>query len=171
MVCVGNQCRSPLAERLLQHRLGPEGPLAAVVGSAGTFGPSGRPMEPNAAAELARLGGDANGFVSRRLTPSILTDQDLVLTATRDLRTEVLRLGPRMMRRTFTLAELAGIIEAEQLSDGQAKDLVATAAARRTRAPRDVDIPDPIGQSAGIHREVADRVASCVDVISGALRP
>ncbi|MDQ3422084.1 MAG: low molecular weight phosphatase family protein, partial [Actinomycetota bacterium] len=53
VVCTGNICRSPLAERLLQRRLGDR----AVVRSAGVQGLEASAMDPYAAAQLERLGG------------------------------------------------------------------------------------------------------------------
>ncbi|MFB9312309.1 low molecular weight phosphatase family protein [Nocardioides plantarum] len=169
VVCVGNQCRSPLAERLLRARLGVAG-SELLVTSAGTRGPAGMPMDADAAAQLGRLGGDADGFLSRRISPAVLAEQDLVLTATRHLRTEVLRMAPRLMRRSFTIVELAQIIRTEELHGLAPRALVAAAATRRARVTADLDVADPIGASLEVHRQVADQLADCVDQIAGALR-
>ena len=83
MVCEGNLCRSPLAERLL--RLRTKGSDVHVT-SAGVIAAVGEPIDPLAADELVRLGGDPEGFEARRLTPAMLEDADLVLTATRAIR-------------------------------------------------------------------------------------
>jgi protein-tyrosine phosphatase len=67
-VCFGNVCRSPLAERLLRWRLAEQlDDLSehVEVTSAGVCAVVGRPMDAKAAAELARLGGGADGFVAR----------------------------------------------------------------------------------------------------------
>jgi protein-tyrosine phosphatase len=167
VVCVGNQCRSPLAERLLRQRVGPD--AAVVVTSAGTLGPPGLPMEQHAAAELVRLGGDPTGFRSARLDDRTLGDQDLVLTATKAIRTEVLQRAPRLMRRTFTLRELAQIVAARGPGGLPLRELVAAAAAHRTSASRDVDLDDPMGRSAEVHRRVADEIAADVATIATAL--
>jgi protein-tyrosine phosphatase len=168
-VCVGNICRSPLAERLLGARLGDGYDVA----SAGTRGVVGSAMEPLAAAELERLGGSADGFHARRLEPAHLAEADLVLTATRDVRRDALGVGPRAMRRTFTLGELAAICTAaggELPRDATA--LVAYAAAHRHLAAPDVqDVRDPIGRNAAVHREVADAIDQHVAVLVRALAP
>ncbi|GAA5147464.1 hypothetical protein GCM10023340_19940 [Nocardioides marinquilinus] len=169
VVCVGNRCRSPLAERLLQQRLDRAAPGRAVVTSAGTIGPDGHPMDADAAAELVRLGGDPAGFVARRLTPEMAAGADLVLTATADLRQRVVALTPRALKRTFTLTELAAVLEAGGLDDVALRDLPRAAAARRPAAAAAPDVPDPIGLGPQAHREAADRIEAAVDVIAAAL--
>ena len=44
-----------------------------------------------------------------------------------------------------------------------APDLVAAAARSRSHANGALDVPDPIGQSSGVHREVADLINAMVD--------
>ena len=165
VVCVGNICRSPLAERLLSARLGDD----AVVTSAGLRATGGQPMEPHAAAELTRLGGDPAGFASQVATPHVIESADLVLTMTKDLRTDVLQRAPRMMRRTFTLGEFAAICEA--VPDlASAPDLVAAAARSRSYGAGAVDVPDPIGQSDAVHAEVAGLISSLLGAPARVLR-
>jgi protein-tyrosine phosphatase len=179
VVCIGNACRSPLAERLLRLRfdslLG-TARGAVRVSSAGVLAMAGGAMDARAAAELQRLGGDPSGFASTQLTSSMATAADLVLTATRDLRSRVLEDAPRTMRRTFTIREFAAITSSGVL-DGRvddAADLVGRAAAARTQVAQvGQDVPDPIGQSAAFHREVADILdgdcAAIARVLTGAL--
>ena len=168
VVCVGNVCRSPLAERLLQQRLDALAPGWAEVTSAGTHGRTAAPMERHAAAELVRLGGDPEGHESRRVTAPMTSDVDLLLTLTRDLRTEVLGLSPRLLKRAFTLSELAAIADsgAVEVDDRPAtQDLVRRAASHRSVAVDAEDVPDPIGRGDEVHREVADLIAAHVDRI------
>lgn len=166
-VCIGNQCRSPLAERLLQARLDALAPGLAVVTSAGTGARDGTPMDAQAAAELRRLGGDPSGATARRLTPELLADQDLVLAATRDLRTASVRLAPRTMKRSFTITELAAILGTSDLPhDLHPDELVAVAATRRQAGADAPDLADPIGASDSVHREVADRIDAAVSAIA-----
>jgi protein-tyrosine phosphatase len=163
VVCLGNVCRSPLAEHVLRMRIDellPDGDSRVHVRSAGVRGLTGQSMDPHAAAELERLGGDASAFRARQLTGELATHADLVLTATRALRSRVLEEAPRALRRTFTIRELAAIVAspafAEQPLHG-AGALVATAASwRGSVTVEDYDIADPIGRSAEFHRAVAD---------------
>src|SRR5436190_1104607 len=86
-VCMGNICRSPMAERLLhqaaRERVGDKVDELLLSQSAGTGGwHEGDPMNPPAARELRRRGGDGTGFTARKLRAEHLDGADLVLTAT-----------------------------------------------------------------------------------------
>lgn len=175
VVCLGNICRSPLAERLLRHRLEVlgHGEFVPVV-SAGLDAPTGAPMDPLAAAELTRLGGDATGFSSLRLSAESVEAADLVLTATRGLRARTVAMQPRALRRVFTLREFAALCERD-LAPGPNQHLgrfVSEAARRRHAvAQLELDLVDPIGQPRAVHREVADRIDRHLAAIVGRLSP
>ncbi len=161
VVCTGNVCRSPLAERLLQAYLSDR----ASVRSAGVQGLDRAEMDPLAAAELARRGGDPAGFRSRRVTPAAVREADLVLTMTTAQRSAVLADEPTALTRTFTLRELAHL-----LADAPAGQLdaarIAELARRRSAATLErYDIADPIGQSAAVHAQVADDIEEAVAAI------
>jgi protein-tyrosine phosphatase len=102
-VCTGNICRSPFIERLLQLRLDQrwldEGGLderrpgrdgsdrTILVHSAGTGALTGWAMEGNGRRRSSVAhGGDPAGFRARALTPALIAESDLVLTATRTHR-------------------------------------------------------------------------------------
>ncbi|MEP7089236.1 MAG: hypothetical protein ABI776_03930 [Nocardioidaceae bacterium] len=163
VVCLGNICRSPLAERVLTLRLqelmGAES-ASIHVSSAGVRAMVGSPMDADAAAQLQRLGGDPAGFVSTQLTVEACNDADLVLTATQELRSRVLEDAPRALKRTFTIRELATIARSEVLLDRAAAsgaDFVRRSASwRGSTEVADFDVPDPIGRPEEFHREVAD---------------
>jgi len=165
VVCVGNVCRSPLAERLLRLRfdelLGARAG-AVQVSSAGVLAMVGDPMDAMAAAQLRRLGGDPSGFAATQWTAARSRDADLVLTATRQLRSRVLEEVPRTLRRTFTVSELAALLRSDGMRDRPgtgAAELVSHAASWRGSARVDGDdIPDPIGEPEQVHREVADLI-------------
>jgi protein-tyrosine phosphatase len=65
VVCIGNVCRSPAAERVLRQRLGP----TVTAESAGTFGLVGEPISAPVAQLLAERGVNVDGFAARRLSP------------------------------------------------------------------------------------------------------
>ena len=176
VVCVGNVCRSPLAERVLRMRFSellPDTEAAFEVESAGVAAMVGSPMNELAAAELRRLGGDPDGFVSRDLDESIVAGADLVLTATRQLRSRLLEDAPRALRRTFTLTELATLVAPEALDGGTPPDaasLVKQAASLRGAvAVEEYDVGDPMGQSEDVHRVVAELIERSCTVIARAL--
>jgi protein-tyrosine phosphatase len=135
-VCMGNICRSPMAERLLtravRDRVAAPAPTragstsvlageAATVAdtlvrshSAGTGGwHAGEEMNPSAARQVRSRGGSVDGFGARKLRGDHIDAADLVLTATADQYDYVVALRPDAARRTFVLGEfgrlLAGI--------------------------------------------------------------
>ena len=167
-VCVGNVCRSPIAERLLTARL-PE--AAYVVSSAGVGALAGSPMEPEAVAELERRGGDATGFAARQLTPHLVAEADLVLTATTAIRSRVLEDSPGALRRAFTFLELAALLEQIGSEPGDTPSaLVARAAAERSRlAQADLDVADPYRQGPEAHARAASVVDDAVTRIAAHL--
>ena len=165
-VCLGNVCRSPLMERLLQARL-PEG---FVVRSAGLTSLAGHPMEQNAAAELVRLQGSPEGFVARDFTARYADAADLVLTATADIRSRVLSESPGALRRAFTLLELAHLVQDAPPDLDGPRALVAWAAAHRsTAAGVPADVPDPIGRGSEVHRAAADLIDGATRRVAEAL--
>jgi protein-tyrosine phosphatase len=177
VVCLGNVCRSPLAEHLLRQRLGQllgaDGDSGARVSSAGVRAMVGEPMNEYAEAELRRLGGDPGTFRAQQLTSAAATQADLVLTATRALRSRVLEEAPRALKRTFTVREFATLVASDLFVDRRvesATDLVDRAASSRGSVTVDeYDIADPIGRSEEFHREVADTLHADCDAIARAV--
>lgn len=175
IVCLGNVCRSPLAERLLRLRLEQQVESSAssfTVSSAGVRALVGEPMNERSAAELVRLGGDPSGFVSTQVTTPLVMQADLVLTATRDLRSRVLEDTPRALKRTFTVREFAALMDegAEPRRVSGLTDLVAQAATWRGSVDiAEYDVPDPIGRSQEFHTDVADLLDADTATISRAL--
>ena len=171
VVCIGNVCRSAQAERLLEFRLGTLlGPRRdeVSVSSAGVRALVGYPMDESSERELTRLGGTAEDFESTQLTASAVADADLVLTATKDLRSRVLQESPGALKRTFTLLEFAALTDGA--TPASLKDLVAGAADRRSSAQLDdYDIADPIGASDQVHTQVADVIDQATRTITTAI--
>ncbi|MEW2409904.1 protein-tyrosine-phosphatase [Streptomyces griseoviridis] len=193
-VSTGNVCRSPITERLNRHaladRLGTPPPGFAggspmgglVVESAGTWGHEGAPMEANAEAVLADFGADASGFIGRELLDEHVIMADLVLTATRDHRAQVISMGHSAGLRTFTLKEFTRLVRAidtatlPPLEDGlvaRARALVRAAAALRgwLLAPTaDADeVHDPYGAPLPFFRSIGDEIHQALDPVVTAL--
>jgi len=151
VVCTGNVCRSPAAERLLRRHLGP----SVTVESAGTFGLVREPIAAPMAKLLAESGVDIDGFAARRLTAGLTQQADLVLAATRAHRSLVVEECPSAVRRTFTLREFARLltaVDAVALPTGTPADrlrpAVPLAAAQRGRwrvPSSEDDVLDPYG--------------------------
>jgi protein-tyrosine-phosphatase len=143
LVCTGNTCRSPMAAALLAARLGDR----CRVQSAGTAALPGEPASEFAVRVMAERGLDLSGHRSRPLVPELVAGADLVLTMTRGHRQAVVHLCPAAADRTFTLREFAGC----PLHPPQGEDL---------------DIPDPLGGSEQVYRQVADELARLVDAVA-----
>ncbi|WP_418602706.1 protein-tyrosine-phosphatase [Mycolicibacterium sp. SCSIO 43805] len=134
-----------------------------VMSSAGTHALVGQPMHPHAAAILTELGGSADGFSARKLTPKVVARADLVLTMTKAHRDAVLELAPTKLRATFTLAEAARLIV-----DHGARDICALSECRsQVSPPRLEDVPDPIGQRIDAFVQVGDRLSTLLPPIVG----
>ncbi|MET0931610.1 MAG: hypothetical protein ABWX74_18965 [Aeromicrobium sp.] len=160
-VCTANICRSPMIEILLRDGLDP---ARFEVASAGVRGWDRQPMDATAAQELARLGHSADDFRSHPIEPYLVESADLILTATREHRSDVLALNPQALRRSFTLVEFASLTSLVD-GDGPA-ELVRQAALRRSLAPAQVDIRDPYRRGSDVHRQTADQIAGAVATIT-----
>jgi protein-tyrosine phosphatase len=156
-VCTGNICRSPLAEHLL--RRGFSGYASVDVSSAGTRALVGEPMTPQIIAIAHEHGVPApEQHRARDLSVDHLREADLVIALTRAHRSEVATLLPRGSRHTFTLRELARLLDAVQPTDletiaslplgdtsGRFRQLVDVAAALRGHvAPPDHELDDDV---------------------------
>lgn len=184
-VCTGNICRSPIAEQLVAARVDSD---AVQFSSAGTAAVDGSEM-PVEAQEVSRhLGGQPNAHRARRLTTTMVEQSDLVIALAREHRAEVVRAFPRSSRYTFTLRELARLVEslppsavtarAEQkppLAE-QLRALIPLVASRRGFADlplsaADDDIADPYGQSQTVYDQVGSQISAAVERIIAALGP
>ena len=97
VVCLGNICRSPMAEGALQARLAAS-PLAGrvQVDSAGTGGwHAGEPPDRRAIACARRHGVDISGLRARQIRPRDFHDFDWLLCADADNLREVRARAPR----------------------------------------------------------------------------
>lgn len=189
-VSTGNVCRSPITERLHRHaldlRLG-GGTSGLVVESAGTWGHEGAPMETHAATVLADYGADPAGFLGRELLDEHVIRADLVLTATRDHRAQVISMGHSAGLRTFTLKEFNRLVRAidpatlpepdPELPDHglveRARALVGAAAALRgwllAPDPESDEVHDPYGAPITFFRSIGDEINQALDPVVTAL--
>ena len=164
-VCIGNVCRSPVGERLLAARL-PQDRFQ--VASAGVGAMVGYAMSRYAAAELQGYGGDPSHFAARQLTPELIDGADLILTATRDLRSQVLSEAPGALRRTFTILEFAAL---SAMSDATTPaEVVKWAGAHRSAAAAvEQDVPDPFRRGPEAHAATAAAIHTAVEEIAKGL--
>jgi protein-tyrosine phosphatase len=114
-VCMGNICRSPMAERLLtravRDRAGDPAEKLVRSVSAGTGGwHEGEEMNPPAARQVLGRGGSVDGFAARKLRGDFIDEADLILTATADQFDYVVALRPDARSRTFVLGEFGRLL-------------------------------------------------------------
>jgi len=94
MVCLGNICRSPMADVVLEHRLAEAGIDDVVVSSSGTGDwHVGQPMDERAAEKLTAAGYDASRHRARTFTAEWFDQQDLILTMDASNHADVLALA------------------------------------------------------------------------------
>ena len=119
MVCLGNICRSPLAEGALRQRL----ELARIdwvqVDSAGTGGwHVGAPPDRRSVATAAAAGVDISGQRARKLQAMDFAEFDWLLCADRSVLHDVrLRAPVESVGRVALLLEWAGLGEAAEIPD------------------------------------------------------
>ncbi|MBF8190499.1 low molecular weight phosphotyrosine protein phosphatase [Nonomuraea sp. K274] len=96
LVCMGNICRSPMAEAVLRRTLADRGLAGQVtVESAGTGGwHAGDPMDERALEILTARGYDGSEHRARQFTRDWFDRYDLVLAMDRDNLTTLRRLAP-----------------------------------------------------------------------------
>lgn len=112
VVCTANICRSPATARALRMHLATQGVAADVVtaSSAGVHALPGSPMCPVSAEQigiyLEALEPDPAGdHESRLLTGDIAAQADLILTADRTHRRDLLAMLPGARAKTFTVRQ------------------------------------------------------------------
>lgn len=104
-VCTGNSCRSPMAELYFGELCRRAGRNDFEVASAGIHTCDGFPASAPAAAVLAEFGIDAASFRSRRLTPALVEDFDLIVPMTAAHRDAILNCVPGAAAKTRLLLE------------------------------------------------------------------
>ena len=182
VVCTGNICRSPFIERVLQAQLdqqlsGSGGGI--VVRSAGTGALTGSEMDAQAAAQLVAHGGDPAGFRARDLTPELIAESDLVLTATRAHRGNVALMSPKALRRVFTFRDFADLVDEIVVTSrpgdrrGWVRQVTERAAASRglkpPLAPDLADIVDPYRRRDDVFATMARQVLDSMPPVVRAL--
>ena len=130
-VCTGNLCRSPMAEVLFRHRIGPDSGWEAA--SAGTFAARGYPASENAVLAVKELGIDLSAHRSQPLTTELLESADLIVVMTAEHRFHVLEVYPEVGNRVFLIKSFG-----------------------TSKVPADVS--DPYGGSLNTYKRIRDEI-------------
>ena len=119
LVCLGNICRSPMAETVLRAELSAAGlDGAVVVDSAGTGDwHVGDAMDPAARAALASRGHDGSAHRARQIEPSWLTRRDLILAMDARNRADLRRMAGAAADRIRLFSEVGGLTETRDIPD------------------------------------------------------
>ncbi|MGN0063879.1 MAG: hypothetical protein ACI379_06530 [Nocardioides sp.] len=163
MVCTANICRSPYLEIQARALAGEGSPVT--FSSAGTMGFSDHAMDETMAGTLPP--GAADAFRSRPLTPAILSQVDLVLTAEREHRTRILEESPQFVRKVFTVGQFAAGVEANPDLRGAA--LVQAVGRKRIAPTSEQDISDPYRRGPEAAATAAVRIDALLRTIVPAL--
>lgn len=139
LVCMGNICRSPMAEVLLRRRLADAGGSAIVAVSSAGFLNSGRPASQPAEVVMRERALDLTRHLSRTVTEEMLAEQDLVLAMEEEQAAELRALAPAVAARIDSLVGFA------------------------TRGAERGDIFDPYGEAMSVYRRVADRLDTLLE--------
>lgn len=102
VVCVGNICRSPMAEGLLKTLL----PDVQII-SAGLAALVGHGADPIAVSIMGDAGVDITAHRARMLTDAMAREADLILVMDEQQKQEIARQYPYTRGKVFRLAEAA----------------------------------------------------------------
>ncbi|WP_237673927.1 low molecular weight protein-tyrosine-phosphatase [Vreelandella profundi] len=134
VVCIGNICRSPVAEAMLRARLpGKE------FSSAGLGAREHEGVDPTARQLAEKAGLNVSSHKARQLTPEMLQAADLILVMSDGQRRAVAELAPAVMGKTMRLGHW--------LEEGQGRD-----------------IPDPYQKSLEAFEHVHQLVAQATEL-------
>jgi protein-tyrosine phosphatase len=98
VLCIGNICRSPLAEALLRRQL-----PGKTIWSAGLAALVGQPADPESAAVAARNGLDLSAHRARQLATWMCQQADLILVMEQSQKSELEQQFPWVRGKVFRL--------------------------------------------------------------------
>jgi protein-tyrosine phosphatase len=181
-VCTGNICRSPMAEQMLIQKAD-KNKLPIKVVSAGVMAMTGDPMTPQSADAMTKRGFTPTKHISQDLTPKLLEEADLVLTATLDHRSAIARMLPKASKYSFTIDEFARLTsflradpefqeefkkKPKETRDQYLKRAMHEAVLLRGMVPTNLDpkdVVDPYGESIEVYNQVAEHIDVMLEII------
>jgi len=179
-VCEGNVCRSPLAAALLLATKPAPGTDLRIE-SAGIAALVGEPADAQTISIGKRLGADLSEHVARQVTIEDLREADLILAATREIRSRIVQLHPPAIRYTFTIRQAGRVLaNASETfdADDYREDGVLAGLARfinQHRGPvgrsqiSDEDVVDPYLESRKLHELAAQQIVPAISTLADTL--
>ena len=146
-VCTGNICRSPMAQRLLQHAIDAEPSLAGRLqtASAGVAAPHGEPASENSVIALRKVGLDLSGHRSQQLSADLVARSFAIFGMTGSHLEVIHAAFPGLPDRVHLFRGFIG-------------------------ADEPVEIPDPIGQGIDAYRAALDAMIEAIPSLVTYLR-
>jgi low molecular weight protein-tyrosine phosphatase len=108
IVCVGNICRSPMAEVVLRQQLADR---KIVVESAGLAAMVGSPIDPLAESVLVAHGLSGKTHLARQIEGTLVKSADVVFTMDKRQRAALLALAPWARSKVVLLGQWQGDVE------------------------------------------------------------
>jgi len=157
--------------------------LPITVVSAGVMAMTGDPMTPQSADAMTQRGFTPTKHISQDLTPKLLEEADLVLTATLDHRGEIARMLPKASKYSFTIDEFARLTsflganpefqeeftkKPKETREQYLKRAIQQAVLLRGMVPTSLDpkdVIDPYGESIEVYNQVAEHIDVMLEII------
>ncbi|WP_300088787.1 low molecular weight protein-tyrosine-phosphatase [uncultured Nitrosomonas sp.] len=105
IVCVGNICRSPMAEGVLRDAISKSGRMGYSIHSAGLGALTGHAADPYACQLMAEKGLDLTGHRARQLTENMIREADIVLVMEAWQKAEIEANTPSAKGKIFRLGK------------------------------------------------------------------
>ncbi len=107
VICIGNICRSPMAEALLAKAVQEEHPEVSV-SSAGLGALVGRPADPMSQELMQDKGIDISAHRARQISPEIVFGSDLILTMSTEQQEQLEQQYPGARGRVHRIGKWEG---------------------------------------------------------------
>ena len=141
-ICLGNLCRSPMAEYLFRAYFKNRKNIIMNVSSAGFLNQRGKHVPEEISLLMKNSGIDISGHRSSPITPERIIDSDLIIVMEIKQKDELLRKYPECASRIFLLSQLDAL------------------------NPEERDIGDPIGQTFSFYQYCFNEIKVLVEELA-----